>query len=361
MYSVSEGFISTLRSSTMRVVTHVTAGDVTLDVVSGSVSMDATRDIGRTCTLELAPTIDRDLEALYSLVSAPGVELAVWRGLMVGGEPELVPLGVFSTDTVSVAKGAGGTVSWSGSDRSKKIARNRFIDPYVITAGTSLAAAGTALLQSRLPGVEVSFGNVTDTVAVNVAFEAGPSSDPWKVARQLFEDYGYDLRFSGLGAASAVIVSDPTQENAVFDFGTGQTNIVLDGTAETTLESVYNGVIAAGEGTEITEPVRAVVWDDDPSSPTYYLGGYGQVPYFFSSPLITTTDQATRAASALLSRVKGRSQLLSWPSIVNPALEPLDVVTVTFNGVTSALVLDALTVPLSADASMTAKARAVTL
>ena len=372
MYGVSTSFLAALQSSNMRSVVKVTTSTgIDLSVVDGSVSMDSTRDIGRTCSLEIAPSDTMSADDIYELVRQPGLEITVWRGLaydvldtstgQTSTTTELVPLGVFSTDNAEQSKSKKATVKWDGSDRGKKIARNRFVDPYQITSGTTLAAAGTALLQSRLSSVAFDFSNVTETIGANIVFEAGPNSDPWKAARNLFADYGYDLRFDGLGTARAVAIPDPATQSTVFDFGAGETSLVLDGTAKASLEGVYNGVIATGEGTSVTTPVRAVVWDTDPTSPTYYLSGFGQVPYFFSSPLLTTSDAALKAATTILARVKGRFQKLSWPAIVNPALEPLDVVTVTYWGTTTKCVVDSLTVPLSPNAAMSANARETSL
>lgn len=368
VYGVSGGFLAALASSNMQSVVQVTTSTgVELTVVGGSVSMDSTRDIGRTCQLEISPNETLDADAIFNLVRQPGLEITVRRGLTYDvldietgrtvPTTELVPLGVFSTDSAEQSKSKQATVRWDGSDRSKKISRNRFLDPYQIEAGTSLAAAGTALLHSRLATVAVDFSNVTDTVGANIVFEAGANSDPWKAARNLFSDYGYDLRFDGLGVARAVTIPDPATMDTDFDFGDGDTSLVLDGNAKASLDGVYNGVIATGEGTSVETPVRAEVWDTDPSSPTYYLSGFGRVPYFFSSPLLTTQDRAVKAATTLLAKVKGRFQKLAWPSIVNAALEPLDIVTVTYWGKTTKCVIDSLTVPLSPSESMSANAR----
>ena len=170
-------------------------------------------------------------------------------------------------------------------------------------------------------------------------------------------DYGYDLNFDGNGVARAQPVPDPATTQAVFDYGEGETNLVLNADVSGTLERTYNGVIASGEGTDISTPVRALVWDEDPTSPTYYLSGFGQAPYFYSSPQLTTVNQCEIAASTILARVKGRAQGLTWSSVVNPALEPLDVVTTTLAGVTSRVVIDQIVTPLRADAESRAQAR----
>lgn len=360
MYAVSSGFLTALTAPSIRSVLSVQTRDgIELAVNSGSVSMDSRRGITRTCELELLPTATLSAQQVFDLVMSPDIEIVVKRGILVNGTAELVPLGVFSTDTASISKSVAGTVSWNGSDRAKKISRSRFIDPYKIAKTTTIASAVSDLLKSRWSQVDVDFSNVTGTITADVTFDAGDSSDPWEVARTLMEDYGYDLNFNGDGVARAVPIPDPAAQEVAFDFGSGDTSLILGGDQDGTLEQTWNGVVASGEGSGVATPVRAVVWDDDPNSPTYYQGGFGPVPYFYSSPLLTTVDLCTVVATALLAKVKGRRLGLSWSAIVNPALEPLDVVSTTFDGVTSTLVLDKLTVPLRAAESMSLIAREV--
>lgn len=366
MWAVTDAFLAALRSPSMRVSTRVVAVDqdaneTPLRAAAGNVTMDAGRAIIRTCTLELTATDTMTVDEVFALVMDPGIEVRVERGLVVNGTPERVPLGVFATDSATMSRRVSGAISWSGSDRSKKIARARFISPYQIAAGTNLATAITNLLTSRWQYTPINLSNVTGTVNAAIVWEAGPNSDPWKEARALMADYGYDLNFDGAGTVRAQPVPDPATTTPAFDYGAGETNLVTDATLSGTLERTYNGVIASGEGTDVATPVRAVVWDDDPASPTYYLSGFGQVPYFYSSPQLTTAAQCATAANTILARVKGRAQGLSWSSVVNPALEPLDVVTATLRGSTSRVVIDQLTIPLKASEDARAVARETTV
>lgn len=358
MYSVSSAFLTALKSSNMvSAVTVTTSNGYTLFVKGGKVDMDSNRDIGRIADCEFVPTSTMTTDQIFTILTTPGVEITISRGLTLDIKTELVPLGVFSTDQAEVSKSVTATVKWSGSDRSKKIARARWTDPYQIASGTTLASAGTALLQSRVAGISCDFSNVQDTIQATHTYDAGADSNPWKNAKELFWDHGYDLRFDGRGIARAYTIPDPATVATAFDFGAGTTSMILDGTQTVGLETVYNGVIATGEGSEIDPPVRAEVWDTDPTSPTYYLSGFGKVPYFFSSPMLTTQTIANKTAASILARVKGRFQKLVWPSIVNPALEPFDVVTVTFWGKTYKSILDAIIIPLGANEAMSASAR----
>ncbi|MDP1877972.1 MAG: DUF5047 domain-containing protein [Actinomycetota bacterium] len=362
MFPVTAGFLAALREPEMKSAVLITTRDgIRLAATTGSVDMDARRSIGRTADLELTATDTLTAAQVYDLVMTPGVEITVHRGLIVDGVAELVPLGVFATDNAVKPRAASGSVPWAGSDRSKRIARARFTDAYPISAGTSLAAAGTALLQSRWSGTPVDFTNVLDVLAADVVYDAGAESDPWKEAVALFADHGYDLAFDGLGVARALPVVDPSTVDAVFDFGSGESNLVTGGETEGTFEFTYNGAIVTGEGTGVAAPVRGEAWDDDPASPTYSLGAFGRVPYFQQSSILTTTAMCELAARTILARVKGRRQTVRWPSIVNPALTPLDVVTTTVDAGRSRLVLDKMRIPLRASEEMTSIAREVTV
>lgn len=355
MYAVSNDFLALLNAPSMTAVTLVVASDgTTLWVDGGSVQMDSRRNIGRTCDLTLVETDTLDLDALYDLVMTPTLEITVYRGLEVNGINEYVPLGVFSTDN---ARQLRDRIEWNGSDRAKKISRARFIDAYQITSGSTLAAAGADLLTSRWSFTPTDFSNVTETIQAQIVYEAGESSDPWAQARQLFEDHGYDLNFDGRGTARAQVVPDPATVSAVFDCGTGETNLLIDGETVGSFEQTFNGVIATGEGSNIDTPVRAEVWDTDPSSPTYYLSGFGLVPKFYSSPLLTTTEACTKAATTLLAKSKGRLEQFSVSGVVNPALEPLDVISATLYGSSSRYVIDRITVPLRVTEPMQIVAR----
>lgn len=340
----------------MQMVTRIrTLSGIELGVENGSVTMDSRRAVARSADLTLTPTSDMSAAEVYALVMTPSIELFIERGLLVDGEAEYVPLGVFSTDSAKRSLDTSGTVSWTGSDRSKKIRRARFIDPYSIASGTSLATAGQALLEDRWSQVECDFTNVNQTIGAAIAYEQGSDSDPWQSAQSLFLDHGYVLGFDGNGVARAVPVTATT--GALFSFGSGETSLIPSADLEGSLEDVYNGVVASGEGSDVTTAVRDVVWDTDPLSPTYYLGPYGKVPYFYSSPLLTTEAMCTSAATTMLEKIRGGSEALSWNAVVNPALEPLDCISATLEDTERLYVLDRLTVPLKASDSMPAAAR----
>ena len=116
----------------------------------------------------------------------------------------------------------------------------------------------------------------------------------------------------------------------------------------------YNRVVATGENTGVGTVPRGVWTDDDPASPTYYSGGFGRKPRFYSSTFITTTDQATSAATSIGASLKGVARSLDLTAVPNPALEPGDPVLIRRLplGLNEVHLIDALTFSLGADGAM---------
>jgi hypothetical protein len=133
----------------------------------------------------------------------------------------------------------------------------------------------------------------------------------------------------------------------------GETGVLVEGSQDTSRESTYNGVVAVGERTDNFAPYSATVTDDNPSSPTYWLGPYGQVPYFYTSASITTLTQAQSAATGLLARTKGLTRQVSLSSVPNPALDAGDVIQVVFPDASyERHVVDSLSIPLDPSEAM---------
>lgn len=334
----------------------------TLDVTGGSVTADARRSQLRNGSVELAPSADMTLAEAYDLLATPGLELAIARGFRLpDGSEVTAALGRFIVDEVSYETSAAGEqLAATLSDLSARIARARWTDPYQVASGTALADALNAILADRWPDVEttITSSNCPDTMTAGCVFEAGAESDPWADARALATAYGYALYFDTEGRAAVEVVPDPASVTARFTFARGTTAIVTDENRAVPMERIRNGVIASGEGTELDVPVRGEAWDDDPASPTYYLGAFRKVPRFYSSPLLTTDAMCETAATTLLLSMLGRSETLSWQHVVHPGLEPLDVVALEdADGTLRNYILDALTIPLDVQTAMSAKAR----
>ena len=154
---------------------------------------------------------------------------------------------------------------------------------------------------------------------------------------------------------------DGTSPIATFVEGSGTTVTSLNRNLST--KQTFNGVIYYVEGTNVSAPIRVEAWDEDPSSPTYRYGKFGQVPTFVDSNLVSTASAAITAATLLLNTYIGAQEKINWEGIVNPALDVQDIVYVKTEGakVDRIVILDSLSIPLSPNESMSSTARTVRL
>lgn len=364
MYSVSTAFQTEVtRSHAIAVQAVLYNGDAPntanpLKVKEGYVSVDGNAAVRRTCELTLidpAGLLTPDIATGIGPAAPYGVELRLHRGVkFADGTTELVPLGVFGLSVNRITDGSGGRLlQVKGYDRSRQIARNRFTDEYVVAAGQNYVSAIQSLISSRWTRSDllVSRATPTDLTTPLIIHEAG--SDPWAKAQDMAASIGYELYFDPVG----VLVLQPVPvagDTPVAVYAEGPTSVLLELDSELSNEDGYNGVIMTGESTTLAAPVRGEAWDTSPTSPTYYLGQYGKVPDFQTSPYVTNQVAADAAAAAALQKLLGLTQQVGFSIIPNPAHEPGDVVTVTrlASGVNSDFVLQAFDVPLQADGTM---------
>jgi hypothetical protein len=275
---------------------------------------------------------------------------------------EMIPLGVFVITDVSIEDGDNGaTIQVSGLDRSIRIARSKLTDMYQITAGTNAATAIQALLQDRWADITTSFSDTTATLN-DIYLGSDTSSDPWADAQDIAQSIGMRLFFDQNGVCRLVPQRDYSNSSPDATYEDGEANVLTSISRRITVEKTYNTVIVAGEGTDNTTTVfRAEVYDDDPASPTYRFGKYGTVPYFYSSPTITSGAQAAITAEALLQQLKGATEEIGWSSISDPSLDVEDVIKVKNEGtkVDQVLVLDSYRLPFKATEVMNARARLI--
>lgn len=113
--------------------------------------------------------------------------------------------------------------------------------------------------------------------------------------------------------------------------------------------AVANRWIVTSERTDDVEPIRVVVSDDDPASPTRYGGPMGKLTDFYTSALITSHAQATAAGQAKLTRSLGPARTRSVKLVANPALDAGDVLAVGVDAETVEFhVTDDFDIPLTA-------------
>lgn len=289
----------------------LTAGGKPLTVyaTAGHISLDTTAPIRRTLACDFAPVTDDGVTSLVpdddgdGTISVYGTELRVTRGFAydtpnaeTGLLSETVRWGRFRVTKVTADEDAFGApiVHVEASDLSWLMTTPLRV-PLLITSGTEVGAAFRAIINAKAPGLEM---NVADTrFVVPSAMVLSLDHNPWEEAQKLALVAGCEafcdvdgtivMRPTSLKASSTFVWQFIEGEGAQF----AEPQRILDA-ADTA--NVYTVI---GNSAGSTGSVRATVFDDDPTSPTY-VGKYGEVHHVERTPLIDNQSQAAEAAAA---------------------------------------------------------------
>jgi hypothetical protein len=335
-----------------------------LPISDGKVSISANSGVRRTCDITLFTTRKLDNlvpDTAFDTLAPFGNELKLFRGIeFSNGTIEYIPLGVFVMTDVKIQDiNDGVQISIQGEDRSLIISRAKWTQPYQMVSG-SLEDSLTNMLQNRWVDIETSFAPTNVTVN-QIVFGTESSQDPWQDAVSLAQLVGYDLYFDVTGVA--VLRPFPSLDGVIIDVryveGTNMTITSLDRNMSS--KETYNGVIYTVEGSQVDPPIRVEVWDEDTTSPTYRYGVFGDAPTFITSNVISTAEEAIKAATALLDTYKGAQENISWRGIVDPTLDVNDIAYISTNGskVDRVVIIDQLEIPLTPAGSMSANTRTV--
>lgn len=388
MFAVSDDFLRGLRSPHKAITrVDVKRGGVTIardvPIAGGSVLVDASSAVRRTCTVTLHdPALNPGSDA-GAVLTPFGTVLHVYRGMEYpGGVTEWCPLGVFRIDAVDVA--ASGAIVVQGSDYSATVAEARFLAPekstnvrtrdeiqrllYAVDPTFTLTdfspQAETADIEFIGPDRIPMRRNENGILEPATQYDRTPyvPASVWELDRaaaidELATSVGADVYFDQYG--HAVIVRAPAITDPVaWTVDAGEAGVLVDYSRRTSRERTYNAVVATGERTDDVPPVRAVISDDDPLSPTQYGGPFGKVPRFYSSPLLNSVSAAGAAARKILDRTRALNRQTQLTCVPNPALDAGDVISIVFADRTSERhIVDGLDVPLDTEAAMTVTTR----
>lgn len=262
------------------------------------------------------------------LLTPKGTEIRISRGLWVTQPDgvsgyEYVPLGVFGLVEPQVRSHSDGVViEIKGFDRVDKLRSLHFEDPWVVEDGTPVHVALAAIIADRMPDVSI---RVTPSawVVPEIAFDR--LSSPWDAIRTLCESAAYVAYFDQLGQA---VVEPITEIETGITYTIGASSVLMNVSRKfQPAEKVYSGVITRGQHPDYT-PIRAELWDMDPSSPTYADGPFGRRPYGVWSDTIVSNEQAAAVCADTLPRVSRMLQEVEITTRGHPGHEIYDVFTV---------------------------------
>ena len=367
MRDVSDAFLSALRGShkmyaratlltTYQEGTSPSGTEIT--ILGGDVKLSSSADIRATLDMTTDGT---NWDPLTSDITPYGNEIYVERGVEItAGTVEWVSLGYFRIYEVSQDDPPHGPLRVSGRDRMSGVIDAQLEAPY--TAGTATHAQEFAyhlFTATDSPYHTASAPTATqfdDTLgATNVKSKVVVDQDRYGYLKDLIKANGKIFYFGADGKSYVEAPPDPT--DSVWEVNAGADGVLVSLDRTLSRDGRYNAVVATGEAADDTAPVRAVMRDINPDSPTFYYGSFGPVPTYYSSSNITTHDKAVSTATALLRTSLGQPAAVDFTAIPNPALEPFDAVRVNWVRSYDTYVLDEITIPLTADGVMTCTTR----
>lgn len=333
-------------------------GVLDIPLSGGTVTADAKSQVRRTATLDVSDPSLWPTSPLAAL-SPVGSELAVRYGVVVPGRgTEWVPLVRGPIQKVTDKRPRVDALRVEVADRSQGVAEDRLLVP----TQTGLAATIPAEIQRLILQSQPSATVIDRSGSTQAAPVIEIDKERWADGIEKLADAG-GLEVSADGQGTYIIRPTPTLDDPpVWTVDAGETGVLITAQLEQTRAQVYNGVVATGDRVDGTSPVYAMVTDDDPASPTYWGGPFGKKVRYLSSPLFQTNGQALVAATAMLQRVRGIVANVALETLVNPALEPGDVIEVVLgDGDRQLHIVDQLPVPLSADATQSLTTRSADL
>lgn len=329
-----------------------------IEVYGGDATADGTGEIRS--TFDMTTTGDGWQPRAGELLTPYGNEVFVEAGVVVGGGVEWVPLGyhrITSVDNETVD----GTVRVAGQDRMAGIIDSKLLSPVQFGEDTTVAEVFDRLVHQVYPSAHITFdwpaGNDDlGRTLIAAGEEEDTDNDRYAFLADLAKSRGKDMFFDHAGVLR--VASPPDLLHPAAQIDSGPDGVLVQASRSLTRQGVFNAVVAEGEAADDKPPARAVVYDKDPNSPTYFFGAFGQVPKFYSSPKLKSDNMAVDAAATLLGTTRGLPYSLDLSAVPNPTLEPHDVVMVTHkDGTMERHRLERVPVGLSAEDSWTATTR----
>ncbi len=236
-------------------------------------------------------------------------------------------------------------------DGGSRIADFGLVTPYVPydSGGTKLTyvAAIQDLVNAAYPSATPPtwvIGSGVDTTSLppdNTVF----SGDRWNAINALAKAINVTVAPTASGSWGIDVASVVT--TPVWDVDCGDAGVLVAQATAFSRREQYNAIPVRWENPAGGGGLAYVV-DSDPLSPTYYDGPFGRKPRPEETlTAITTSGQATAAATTLLQQYQGITRSVNLTALHNPLLEPNDVVhLVLLDGTAEDHVIDSITLPL---------------
>lgn len=317
MIAASQQFVNALAFS-HKTLTRVTVDGEELPVISGSLSLDRSRNVRRTASLRLArdPANPGPFDALNTssrLIIEKGVEF-LNRSVEYAVIARLV-----IQDITSYQKKCFADIV--AADDGQRVDDLPVVFPWSPT--TTYVAAIQSLVEEALPEApEWSVEDGVPTTAVPSGLIVSPGTSRWSAIGDFATAIGVEVfvRPDGVWQIQRL---DYAAETPAFNLHYGAGGVLIDTHRRVSRRDIFNGVALEWGTSEVPGGI-VLVTDDDPTSPTYWDGPWGKRPTPTAKIAVETEALAIAAAQAQLSVKKGAQQGLNFASVYNPLLEPGD-------------------------------------
>jgi hypothetical protein len=324
--------------------TGTTPTGTNLLMVAGSIEFDATADVRASGSV----TVKGDWPRALDLSLGPyGSEVFLARGIDRGANGVLwAPMGYFRISQTGQPDAAKGPLTLALDDRMATIIDSRFLQPRQWLVGTTVGGIVDEIILEVYPDAVIVFDDDSDLSTLGRSLIVEESR--YEALLTLAEGLGKVVYWDDLGRL--VFRTIPDETVIVWTVGAGNNGAMVQADRSLSREGVYNALVVTGEGADDIPPVRAVAYDGQPSSPTYFGGPFGRVPRFYSSPFITTQNQAENAAVNMLRQSLGAPYDVGLSAVPNPGVRPYDVIRVVYNdGNREVHIVERATIPLDVE------------
>lgn len=284
-----------------------------------------------------------------------GNRLRFWRGITYG-DGSVVQFPVFYGRIDSVSLDRGGVVNVIGFDVAADVVEADFEAPQSSVTTNTITNEFQRLCRDalRIGGVDAATFGTSDTSAaktptLNYTNDRGRALDDLSAAGNLI---WYALADGSLVQRTPPWTKPgrvPVMTYLAGDDPTSATNgRLLDYKITLARTGINNKVIFVSQRLDGSAPVQGSAQDNNPTSPTYYLGPFGKKPVTITNQSALNQGQCQAAAQTLLNQSLALTQTWASPTSItcDPSLELGDIATFSADGVTSVQVMTGFTVPM---------------
>ena len=315
MYPVSEDFLRAQRAHaerTHRVVVSRDSGRTWAEVPALGYRIEATR--GDRVQIRYSGQVDLPPgQGEFSALA--GILVRVESGFVIDGEPERVPIATLQITSTSVDRWGG--VELSGYSVDRRIGRANFYRPYYMGGGAVRPWITDLLSVARVPI------SIDPRVGEQHVAAATYTSDRWAAVADLALSVGAEVyadRLGGITVAPVPTLHDPVAATLA--------GVVTDHQAAETAEDAVSVVVVEGDRSNQSAVPRGYWRDEDPFSPTFVGGPFGEQVRRVSLPVATSIQQCIEAARTIGLGSRGTRSSVDVTLAQADYLDPGDVVLV---------------------------------